>query len=256
MPDTHLAGVRGRVSEAEWQARLDCAAVYRLLAIYGMSDLVYNHVTLRVPGEGDRLLINPFGWLYEEVTASSLITINLEGGVMLNPHPDVGINPAGYVIHSAVHAVRPDAACVIHTHSRAGIAVSAMRCGLLPLSQTAMRCMPVAYHDYEGPAVDLDERGRLQRDLADRRFMLLRNHGLLTTGPSAAEAFNGMYWLEMACRAQVDAMAARAELIMPDAATVEHAVHQYQPGTRRPFGVLEWPAMLRLLDRRDPSWRD
>ena len=112
MPDTHLAGVRGRVSEAEWQARLDCAAVYRLLAIYGMSDLVYNHVTLRVPGEGDRLLINPFGWLYEEVTASSLITINLEGGVMLNPHPDVGINPAGYVIHSAVHAVRPDAACV------------------------------------------------------------------------------------------------------------------------------------------------
>jgi ribulose-5-phosphate 4-epimerase/fuculose-1-phosphate aldolase len=104
--------------------------------------------------------------------------------------------------------------------------------------------------------VDLDERGRLQRDLADRRFMLLRNHGLLTTGPSAAEAFNGMYWLEMACRAQVDAMAARAELIMPDAATVEHAVHQYQPGTRRPFGVLEWPAMLRLLDRRDPSWRD
>jgi len=256
MPDTHLAGVRGRVSEAEWQARLDCATVYRLLAIYGMSDLVYNHVTLRVPGEGDRLLINPFGWLYEEVTASSLITINLEGGVMLNPHPDVGINPAGYVIHSAVHAVRPDAACVIHTHSRAGIAVSAMRCGLLPLSQTAMRCMPVAYHDYEGPAVDLDERGRLQRDLADRRFMLLRNHGLLTTGPSAAEAFNGMYWLEMACRAQVDAMAARAELIMPDAATVEHAVHQYQPGTRRPFGVLEWPAMLRLLDRRDPSWRD
>ena len=114
----------------------------------------------------------------------------------------------GYVIHSAVHAVRPDASCVIHTHSRAGMAVSAMRCGLLPLTQTAMRCMPIAYHDYEGPAVDLDERARLQRDLADRRFMVLRNHGLLTTGPSAAEAFNGMYWLEMACRAQVDAMAA------------------------------------------------
>ena len=256
MPDTHPAGVRSRVSQAEWQARLDCAAVYRLLAIYGMSDLVYNHVTLRVPGEGERLLINPFGWLYEEITASSLITIDPDGGVLLNPHPDVGINPAGYVIHSAVHAVRPDAACVIHTHSRAGIAVSAMRCGLLPLSQTAMRCMPIAYHDYEGPAVDLDERGRLQRDLADRRFMVLRNHGLLTTGPSAAEAFNGMYWLEMACRAQVDVMAARAELTMPDAHTVEHAVHQYQPGTRRPFGVLEWPAMLRMLDRRDPGWRD
>ena len=259
MPDTHLPGVRARVSDAEWQARLDCAAVYRLLAIYGMSDLVYNHVTLRVPGrvpgEGERLLINPFGWLYEEITASSLITIGLDGTVLL-PHPDSGINPAGYVIHSAIHAVRPDAACVIHTHSRAGMAVSAMRCGLLPLTQTAMRCMPIAYHDYEGPAVDLDERSRLQRDLADCRFMVLRNHGLLTTGPSAAEAFNGMYWLEMACRAQVDAMAARAELTVPDARTVDHAVHQYQPGTRRPFGVLEWPAMLRLLDRRDPGWRD
>ena len=259
MPDTNPAGVRGRVSEAEWQARLDCAAVYRRLAHYGMSDLVYNHVTLRspgrVPGEGERLLINPFGWLYEEITASSLVTIALDGTVLL-PHPDVGINPAGYVIHSAVHAARPDAACVIHTHSRAGMAVSAMRCGLLPLTQTAMRCMPIAYHDYEGPAVDLDERSRLQRDLADRRFMVLRNHGLLTTGPSAAEAFNGMYWLEMACRAQVDAMAARTELSVPDAPTVAHAVHQYQPGTRRPFGVLEWPAMLRLLDRRDPGWRD
>jgi len=255
-PDTHLAEVRALVSDAEWQARLDCAAVYRLLAIFGMSDLVYNHVTLRVPGAGERLLINPFGWLYEEITASSLITIDLDGAVLLNPHADVGINPAGYVIHSAIHAVRRDAACVIHTHSRAGMAVSAMRCGLLPLTQTAMRCMPIAYHGYEGPAVDLDERSRLQRDLADRRFMVLRNHGLLTTGPSAAEAFNGMYWLEMACRAQVDAMAARAELITPDARTVEHAVHQYQPGTRRPFGVLEWPAMIRLLDRRDTSWRD
>ncbi len=260
MPDMSLAGVKAQVSAAEWQARLDCAAVYRLLALYGISDLIYNHVTLRVPGripgEGERLLINPFGWLYEEITASSLITIDLDGTALLNPHPDLGINPAGYVIHSAVHAVRPDAACVVHTHSRAGMAVSAMRCGLLPLTQTAMRCMPVATHDYEGPAVNLDERSRLQRDLGDRRFMVLRNHGLLTTGPSAAEAFNGMYWFEMACRAQVDAMAARAELTMPDARTVEHAVHQYQPGTRRPFGVLEWPAMLRMLDRRDPSWRD
>ena len=256
MPDTNIAGVRARVTEAEWQARLDCAAVYRLLAHFEMSDLVYNHVTLRVPGHDDRFLINPFGWMYEEITASSLITIDLEGTVLLNPHQDVGINPAGYVIHSAVHAVRHDAACVIHTHSRAGMAVSAMACGLLPLTQTAMRCMPIATHDYEGPAVDLDERTRLQRDLGPHRFMVLRNHGLLTTGPTAAEAFNAMYWLEGACRAQVDAMAARTELTMPDEATVAHAVHQYQPGTRRPFGLLEWPAMLRLLDRRDPSWRD
>jgi len=273
MPDTNVAGVQGRVSAAEWAARVECAAVYRLLAHYGMSDLVYNHVTLRVPGsgqagEGERLLINPFGWLYEEITASSLITIDLGGTVLLNPHAndgshandgphaDVGINPAGYVIHSAVHAVRDDAACVIHTHSRAGMAVSAMACGLLPLTQTAMRCMPVAYHEYEGPAVDLDERGRLQRDLGDARFMVLRNHGLLVTGASAGEAFNAMYWMEMACRAQVDAMAARAEWTMPDAETVEHAVHLYQPGTRRPFGVLEWPAMLRLLDRHHAGWRD
>ena len=261
MPDTNIGtatipNVRGRVSEAEWQARLDCAAVYRLLAHYGMSDLVYNHVTLRVPEAHDRILINPFGWLYEEITVSSLITIALDGAVLLNPHDNLGINPAGYVIHSAIHAVRHDAACVIHTHSRAGMAVSAMQCGLLPLTQTAMRCMPIAIHEYEGPAVDLDERARLQRDLGSARFMVLRNHGLLTTGPTAAEAFNAMYWMEMACRAQVDAMAARTELTMPDADTVAHAVHLYQPGTRRPFGLLEWPAMLRLLDRRSPGWRD
>lgn len=255
MPDANVGGLKAQVSAVEWQTRLDCAAVYRLLALFGMSDLVYNHVTLRVPG-GDRLLINPFGWMYEEITASSLITIDLEGTILLNPHEDVGINPAGYVIHSAVHAIRHDAACVIHTHSRAGMAVSAMSCGLLPLTQTAMRCMPIAYHAYEGPALDVDERSRLQQGLGDCRFMVLRNHGLLTTGPSAAEAFNGMYWLENACRAQVDAMTARAELTMPDAATVAHAVHQYKPGTRRPFGVLEWPAMLRMLDRRDRSWRD
>ncbi|MDE2574668.1 MAG: class II aldolase/adducin family protein [Rhodospirillales bacterium] len=247
--------VRASVSEAEWQARLDCAAIYRLLAHFGMSDLVYNHATVAVPGEGERILINPFGWMYEEITASSLITIDLAGNTLLNPHADLGINYAGYVIHSAVHAARPDIACVIHTHTRAGMAVSAMKCGLLPLTQTAMRCMPIATHDYEGPAVDLDERARLVADLGDARFMVLRNHGLLTAGPTAAEGFNAMYWLEMACKAQVDAMAANTELTMPDAATVAHATHLYDPRTRRPFGLLEWPAMLRLLDRRDPSWR-
>lgn len=252
-----MESVRGRVSTAEWQARLDCAAVYRLLAHFGMSDLVYNHVTLRVPGEAERLLINPFGWMYEEITASSLITIDLDGRELLNPHADgTSINPAGYVVHSAVHAARRDAACVIHTHTRAGMAVSAMRCGLLPITQTATRCMPVGYHDFEGPAVDPEERARLARDLGPRTFLILRNHGLLTVGPSAGEAFNAMYWLEMACRAQVDAMAAGTELVQPLPEVVERSVHLYQPGTRRPFGVLEWPAMLRLLDRRDPSWRE
>jgi ribulose-5-phosphate 4-epimerase/fuculose-1-phosphate aldolase len=247
--------LRARVSPEEWQARLDCAAVYRLLAIYGMSDLIYNHVTLRVPGASERILINPFGWLYEEITASSLITIDLDGRELLNPHDGVGINPAGYVIHSAIHAARPDVACVIHTHTRAGMAVSAMACGLLPLTQTATRCLPLATHDYEGPAVDPGERARLVTDLGGLNGMILRNHGLLTCGPTAAEAFNLMYWLEMACRAQVDAMAARTELVMPPAEVVAHATHLYQPGTRRRFGVLEWPAMLRLLDRRDPGWR-
>ncbi len=256
MPDTHLAGsVQNRVSAAEWQARLDCAAAYRLLAVFGMSDLVYNHVTTRVQGE-EKFLINPFGWMYEEITASSLITIDLAGQMIFNPHADIGINYAGYVIHSAVHAARADVGCVIHTHSRAGMAVSAMSCGVLPLTQTAMRCRPIAYHDYEGPAVDLDERARLVADLGSANFMVLRNHGLLTAGPSTAEAFNAMYWLEMACRAQVDAMAARTELAMPSADVVAHAQHLYDPKTRRPFGVLEWPAMLRLLDRRDPSWRN
>jgi len=257
MPDTlSPPPLRSRVSEAEWQARLDCAAVYRLLAAFGMSDLVYNHVTLRVPGEGERLLINPFGWMYEEITASSLITIDIAGRVLLNPHSDIGINPAGYVIHSAVHAARQDVGCVVHTHTRAGMAVSSMACGLLPLTQTAMRCMPVALHAYEGPAVDLDERARLVADLGGASCMILRNHGLLTAGPTAAQAFNAMYWLEMACRAQVDAMAARAELVLPEASVVERSVHLYRPTTRRPFGELEWPAMLRFLDRRDCGWRD
>jgi ribulose-5-phosphate 4-epimerase/fuculose-1-phosphate aldolase len=257
MPDTNvLSSVRARVSDAEWQARLDCAATYRLIALFGMTDLIYNHITLRVHGEGERLLINPYGWMYEEITASSLITIDIDGRILLNPHEDLGINLAGYVIHSAVHGARHDVGCVIHTHTRAGMAVSAMACGLLPLTQTATRCFPISYHDFEGPAVDTDERGRLVADLGRTNFMVLRNHGLLTCGPTAAEAFNNMYALEQACRAQVDAMAAGAELRLPADKVVEKAVHLYQPTTRRPYGVLEWPAMLRYLDRRDTSWRD
>ena len=264
MPDTGFVqneafgGVRARVSEAEWQARLDCAACYRLIALFGMSDLVYNHITVRVPaeaGEGERLLINPYGWMYEEITASSLVTIDLDGTELLNPHAELGINRAGYVIHSAVHAARPDVGCVIHTHTRAGMAVSAMTCGLLPITQTATRCMPIAYHDYEGPAVDLDERARLVHDLGGASCMILRNHGLLTASPTPAEAFNAMYALEMACRAQVDAMTARTELTIPPQPVIDRSVHLYQPQTRRPYGLLEWPAMLRFLDRRDASWR-
>ena len=254
-----LDRVRETVSAAEWQARQETAACYRLVAHFGMSDLVYNHITVRipedVPGAGERLLINPYGWMYEEITASSLITIDLAGRILLNPHPEISINQAGYVIHSAVHGARADVGCVIHTHTRAGMAVSAMRCGLLALTQTAMRCLPVAYHDYEGPAVDPAERARLVADLGGAHCMILRNHGLLTAAASVAEAFNALYWLEMACRAQVDAMAARTELSIPPEAVIDHARHLYHPETRRRFGVMEWPAMLRLLDRRDRSWR-
>ncbi|MEN3363890.1 MAG: hypothetical protein V7606_1164 [Burkholderiales bacterium] len=247
--------VRSTVSEVEWQTRVDLAACYRLMPLFGMSDLVYNHISARIPGSDHRLLINPYGYMYEEITASSLITIDLAGNELLNPHPGYEVNRAGYVIHSAVHGARADAHCVIHTHSRAGMAVSALQCGLLPLTQTAMRFGHVGYHDYEGVAVDLDEQQRLVRDLGESEVLILRNHGLLAVGADIAQAFNAMYWFEMACRAQVDAMACNTELHLPPPAVVEKTAHLYKPGTRRPFGVMEWPAMLRYLDRRDPSFR-
>ncbi|MCD0502299.1 class II aldolase/adducin family protein [Bordetella petrii] len=248
--------VRATVSETEWEARVNLAACYRLMPMFGMSDLVYNHITVRVPGEEDRLLINPYGFMYEEITASSLITINLAGDVLLNPHEDYDVNLAGYVIHSAVHGARHDVECVIHTHSRAGMAVSALECGLLPLTQTAMRFGDIAYHEYEGPAVDTDERDRLTKDLGGSDAMILRNHGLLVAAADIPQAFNTMYWLEMACRAQVDAMACNTNLHYPSQDVIAKTAHLYRPETRRPYGVMEWPAMLRLLDRRDRSFRD
>lgn len=244
-----------RVSNAEWQTRVDLAACYRLMPLFGMSDLIYNHITARIPGENEHLLINPYGLMYEEITASSLITIDLAGNILLNPTRDCEINQAGYVIHSAVHAARKDVQCVIHTHSRAGMAVSALKCGLLPLTQTAMRFGHLAYHDYESVAIDVAERDGLARDLGDSDAMILRNHGLLAVGADISQAFNTIYWLEMACRAQVDAMACNTELNLPPPAVVEKTALLYRPETRRPFGVLEWPAMLRYLDRRDPSFR-
>lgn len=226
------------------------------MPLYGMSDLVYNHITARVPGTDEEILINPYGMMYEEITASSLIKINLAGDILDNPNEDFGINEAGYVIHSAVHGARHDVGCVIHTHSRAGMAVSAMKAGLLPITQTSMRFANIAYHDYESVAIDLDEQTRLVADLGSEDAMILRNHGLLVASASVAEAFNAMYWLEMACRVQVDAMASGAELIIPSDEIVTKTHHLYQPGTRRRFGLMEWPAMLRYLDRRNPGYRD
>src|SRR5690554_997243 len=241
-------------SEVEHETRVHLAACYRLMPMFGMSDLVYNHITARIPDTDDELLINPYGFMYEEITASSLIKINLKGEILDNPHTDHGLNEAGYVIHSAVHGARHDVGCVIHTHSRAGMAVSAMKVGLLPLSQTAMRFKNIAYHDYESVAIDMDEQARLVADLGTQDAMILRNHGLLVASPSIAEAFNAMYWLEMACRAQVDAMSSGAELIIPSQEIVTKTHHLYQPSVRRPFGLMEWPAMLRYLDRRNPGY--
>lgn len=246
--DTNFPSLRGKVSEAEWQTRLDLAACYRLVDRFGMSDLIYNHITARIPGTKDELLINLYGLLYREITASSLVRISVDGEILWKPETDYGINKSGYVIHGAIHKARPDVRCVIHTHTRAGMAVSAMTCGLLPLSQTGMRFAGhIGYHDYEGPAIDLDERARLVRDLGPHDAMILRSHGLLACGATVQQAFNTLYQLELACRTQVDAMAARTELIVPSQSVLERTAHLYQPGTRRPYGVLEWPAMLRLL---------
>jgi ribulose-5-phosphate 4-epimerase/fuculose-1-phosphate aldolase len=246
---TDFKTIRDEVSPQEWQARLDLAACYRLVDAYGMTDLIYNHITARIPGSDDHLLINLYGLLYKEITASSLAKIDLEGNIIWKPDTDYGINKSGYVIHGAIHQARPEIKCILHTHTRAGMAVAAMACGLLPMSQTAIRFHGhIGYHDYEGPAIDLAEREALVRDLGPHHAMIMRNHGLLTCGATVQQAFNTMYQLEMSCRAQVDVMAARAELTLPGENVLAHTAHLYQPGTRRPYGVLEWPAMLRLLE--------
>ena len=240
--------IRGEVSAEEWQTRVDLAACYRLVDRYGMTDMIYNHITARVPGPAHHLLINLYGLTYREITASSLVKIDLDGEIVWKPDTDYGINKSGYVIHGCIHRARKDVACVLHTHTPAGMAVSAMKCGLLPLTQTSIRFVGhIGYHDYEGPATDLDERERLVRDLGPHDAMILRSHGLLTCGATIQQAFNTMYQLEMSCRAQVDAMAARTELLVPSEQILARTAHLYQPGTRRPYGILEWPAMLRLL---------
>ena len=241
-----------QVSPEEWATRVELAACYRLVERYGMTDLIYNHITARIPGTDDHLLINLYGLTYKEITASSLVKIDREGEILWKPDTDYGINRSGFVIHGAIHAARPDVRCIIHTHTRAGMAVASMQCGLLPLTQTGIRFSGhIGYHDYEGPAIDLSERERLVKNLGPHDAMVLRSHGLLTCGATIQQAFNTMYQLELACRAQVDAMAARTELVIPTQEVLEKTAHLYQPGTRRPYGILEWPAMLRLLDAED-----
>ena len=244
---TDFPSLQHSVSPEEWQTRVELAACYRLMDQFGMTDLIYNHITARIPGT-DHLLINLYGLLYKEITASSLVKIDASGQIISQPDTDYGINKSGYVIHGCIHEARADVRCVIHTHTRAGMAVASMQCGLLPMTQTSIRFVGhIGYHDFEGPAIDLAERVRLVQDLGTHDAMILRNHGLLTCGATIQQAFNTMYQLEMSCRAQVDAMAARTELTMPSPEVLAHTAHLYQPGTRRPYGVLEWPAMICLL---------
>ena len=249
------APLRQRVSPEEWEVRVDLAACYRLAAHFRMTDLIYTHISARVPGPEHHFLINAFGQLWDEIGASTLVKVTLDGDIVDDP-TGYGFNRAGYVIHSAVHRARPDVACVMHTHTAAGIAVSAQEDGLLPVSQHAMRFTGnIAYHDYEGLALELDEQARLVRDLGSHKAMILRNHGLLTCGASIPEAFDYMYYLERACQTQVTAQAGGAKLRIPAPAVAEKTAAQFRALPYKPKRP-EWKALLRMLDKTDPTYRD
>ena len=250
VPKPLKTSVRERVSKEEWQTRVDLAAAYQLAHLYKWTDLIYTHFSARVPGTED-FLINPYGLMFDEITASTLVKIDLEGKVLDDPL-DMGVNEAGFVIHSCVHKARPEVNCVIHTHTRAGAAVSAMKCGLLPISQHAMMVQAdVAYHDYEGIALYREEQARMARDLGSTaRAMILRNHGLLALGRTVREAFEVMYYLDCACQIQIDACSAGLQNVqlMSDAAARTSTEQFNRPN--RPAGYKAWPALLRMLDRR------
>jgi len=248
-----LQQVYGDQQALEWQARIDLAAAYRLVELFGWSDLIANHISMRVPGHDDQFLINPFGMGFDEITASSLLKIDLEGN-QLEPSP-YSVNKAGFTIHSAVHQVRHDANCVLHLHSIDGMAVSALEEGLLPLCQSSMFLTgDLAYHDFEGPALNLEERERLQRDLGGKNVMILYNHGTLTVGTSVAEAFVRMHMLERACAAQVRALSMGRPLRQASDAA---RFLTEEMGAKRMFSYyapLAWPALLRKLDHEMPGY--
>lgn len=245
---------RHLVSESEWSARVELAACYRLVAHYRMTDMIYNHISLRVPGTEDQFLINPFGLLYEEVTASSLVKVD-QNGILIDDD-GLDVNPAGFVIHSAIHMARHDVACVMHTHTRAGVAIAASKHGLLPVSQHAMRFFNrVGYHDYEGIALDVDERDRLVADIGAHSTLILRNHGLLTAGGSVHEAFELMYYLEMACKIQTMLSGSMEDWTIPPATVCERAARQFER-SHEFLRRRDWAALLRLVERLDPGYRE
>ena len=256
----HIPSMKELVTPEEWQLRCDLAACYRLVALYGMSDLVFTHISAKLPasvtGGEEQFLINPYGLLFDEITASSLVKVDMACNKLHeSPFP---VNPAGFTIHSAVHAARPDVACVVHTHTRAGVAVSAQQAGVLPISQQSTFVLAsLAYHDYEGVAFRPDEGPRLQKDLGTANFLVLRNHGLLTCGPSVADAFLAMYTFENACRIQIDALAGQRGmdgLTAVPQAIVDGTAQAMRVQTGGLGGAFAWPALLRKVQRDLPGY--
>ncbi len=252
---TSIRTIHEQVSSEEWQVRQDLAALYRLVAMHGWDDLVFTHITARVPGPDHHFLINPYGMLFETVTASNLVKVDLAGNKIIEtPFP---VNPAGYTIHSAIHEVRENAKCVMHLHTRAGVAVSAQKGGLLPISQQASVALgSLAYHDYEGIALNPDEKVRLQNDLGDKTAMILRNHGTLVAAPSIADAWLFMYNLETACQIQIAAQAGGADLILLSQEITELNCAVLGEATAGQGGQIAWAAMVDKINRRDPSYRE
>jgi ribulose-5-phosphate 4-epimerase/fuculose-1-phosphate aldolase len=259
--------VREQVSEEEWNLRVDLAASYRLCALYGWNDYIFTHISVRLPGDERHYLINPFGLFFDEITASSLVKIDQDGEILLD-QTGLGYNIGGYVIHGAVHAAREDAHCVIHLHTNEGVAVSCQKDGLLPLNQDSLGLLPdIAYHDFEGIALDADERERLIDHVGDKSTVILRNHGLLTLGPSVAAAFSRMYSLQKACSIQVAALAGGVEMGYPSQAAQDKVREQVSgrrrpgsvtggPGNKIPVPQLAWQGYLRKLEKVDPSYKD
>ena len=242
------------MSPQEWEARVNLAAFYRLAAHYGWTDLIFTHISARVPGPDEHFLLNPFGWMFEEVTASSLVKVDVHGNLAEDVALDV--NPAVFVIHGAIHKARPEIGCVLHTHSAAGVAVSAQEQGLLPISQNALKVYDrIAYHDFEGIALDADEQQRLVADVGDKDVLILRNHGLLTMGTTVAKAFELMFFLERSCQIQIAALAGGSAVIHPSEAVCQRTIGQFAGDDSYVQGR-DWQALLRLLDRIDPSYKD
>ena len=254
MNATTQSDIQNMVSAEEWQLRVDLAACYRLVALYGWSDLIFTHISARIPGPEHHFLINPYGLMFDEITASSLVKVDMQCNKLIeSPYP---VNPAGFVIHSSVHAAREDVQCVLHTHTRAGVAVSAQKNGVLPISQQSTFVLAsLAYHGYEGVAFRDEEKPRLQADLGQANLLMLRNHGLLTCGKTIADAFLAMYTFEAACKIQIDAQAGGGELTQVHPQILTGVAQAMKVQTGGLGGAFVWPSLIRKLDRTDPSYK-